>query len=239
MEIIKNIHEVVLLASSILALGGALLAALWAYAKFILERGLLPSIQFDVDFTRVGQTAEKALVDICLHIKNMGSATLVARNIRIDVLYLLEGVNDIKTFDMSKQSGKIGRIKFDKKLSDYLHIDTKKLKPTKMATEQGKQKEIEMDALSTRGILILKYDTFVEPGVDQRYPFFTTLPIAAKYVLIWGSFEYGQKPSRFQEQILRLARAIHLVQYGLNHISKPHTVEKVFALGDRVENSAS
>ena len=47
MEIIKNIHEVVLLASSILALGGALLAALWAYAKFILERGLLPSIQFD------------------------------------------------------------------------------------------------------------------------------------------------------------------------------------------------
>lgn len=96
-----------------------------------------------------------------------------------------------------------------------------------------------MDALSTRGILILKYDTFVEPGVDQRYPFFTTLPIAAEYVLIWGSFECGEKPSRFQELILWFARKIRLVQYSLNHISKPHTVEKVFALNDRVDNSAS
>ena len=72
-------------------------------------------------------------------------------------------------------------------MEDYLKIDTKMMKPMKEVIEQGKKKEIEVDALSTRGILILKYDTFVEPGVDQCYPFFTTLPIAAEYVLIWGS----------------------------------------------------
>jgi hypothetical protein len=76
--------------------------------------------------------------------------------------------------------------------------------------------------------LVVPYDTFVQPGVDQTYTFVTALPPTAKYALIRASFRYQLKASKMQLATLRLSRKVGMIQYSLNHVKEPHTVERVF-----------
>jgi len=71
--------------SSLLTIIGGLLAALWAYSKYIVERGLIPPTQFSVDFAVLGRQQEKILAEVIVTLKNCGTSTLIATNIRVDV----------------------------------------------------------------------------------------------------------------------------------------------------------
>ena len=82
----------------------------------------------------------------------------------------------------------------------------------------------------TRGIQVIPYDTFVQPGVSQKYTFITSLPITASFAQVWSSFEYAQSPSGTQKLVIRLSRALGLVQFSLHHITEPHTVERLFKI---------
>src|SRR5512143_1711226 len=97
-------------ASGTFALLAGLVAALWAYIKFILERGLLPPVQFDVDCRTVGRQADKTVLEILLHLKNLGNATLVATNLRVDVRYL-EATGAVNLFNVPADR-KFGRLAF-------------------------------------------------------------------------------------------------------------------------------
>ena len=79
----------------------------------------------------------------------------------------------------------------------------------------------------------MAYDTFVQPGVDQIYTFVTAVPDNADCILAWASFEYAQTPSAYQNLILRLSRKLGLVQYSLQHVGEPHTLERAFGLGEK------
>ena len=196
------------LLSSGSALVAGLATALWAYSKYVLERGLLPPAQFDVDCRLVGIQSGKKLLEILVHLKNLGSSTLVASNIRADVLYLNDTDSPSLFEDVVKPT--FGRLRFPHSLRKELH--------------QGETTDEE------RGIRIVPYDTFVQSGVDQVYTLITAIPESARYVLIWSSFQYAQHPTLISRFILFISRRLGLIQYSLSHATKPHTIERVFQL---------
>jgi hypothetical protein len=78
--------------------------------------------------------------------------------------------------------------------------------------------------------LVVPYDTFVQPDVDQMFGFTTALPANASFLLAKASFRYQVRPSKMQLQILRISRRMGVLQYSLHHVSEPHTVEKSFRI---------
>jgi hypothetical protein len=219
-----------------------LIGALWAFTKFVLERGFLPPVQFTLEATTIGSSRGATLIEILIHLKNIGSATLVARNIRIDVMYI-ENSDDLTIFDNPGDS-KFGRAIFAHSLrkeigsrvnpAKHPQVRTSEVvSPANKATDrepitQASGKEKEKD----RGFLLLKYDTFVQPGVDQIYTFATSLPESSRYLLTWASFEYAQKPHRMQSVILTISRRLGLIQYSLQHATEPHKIERIFRIAD-------
>ena len=214
-------------ASGTFALLAGLVAALWAYIKFILERGLLPPVQFDVDCRTVGRQADKTVLEILLHLKNLGNATLVATNLRVDVRYL-EATEAVNLFNVPADR-KFGRLAFP---GSHKRDLISSAGNAGNAVEKAKAQETQaQQPKESEGILLLPHDTFVQPGVNQAYTFVTAVPGAAAFVRVLASFEYELRPSRFQEFILSLGRRLGLLQYSLKHISEPHTAERVFAVG--------
>ncbi len=98
------VKSIDLLLKVLILLGGligAVVTALWALTKFILERGLLPPSELTVDCTLVGEQGERKILQVLLHIKNVGTSTLVVSNLRADVRYLkvcVEGPERAKLF---------------------------------------------------------------------------------------------------------------------------------------------
>lgn len=196
------------LLSSAAALLIGLVTALWAYTKYILERGLLPPAQFDVDCRFVGSQGSKKLLEILVHLKNLGTSTLIASDIRVDVLYLSDADKPSLFEDAAKST--FGRLQFPHSLQRELR---------KGAALDGE-----------RGIRLVSYDTFVQPEVDQVYTLITAIPETTSYVLVWSSFRYAQHPALMSRFVLFVSRRLGLIQYSLSHAREPHTAERVFRL---------
>lgn len=194
------------LLSGVVALMGGLITGLWAYTKYIVERGLLPPAQFEVDCKFVGLQGNKKLLEILMHLKNLGTSTLIASNIRVDVLYLDDTDKPLLFRDPAKSS--FGRLQFPHSLRKDLRQDK--------------------DENGQRGLNVVPHDTFVQPGVDQVYTLVTAVPKSTSHVLIWSSFQYAQHPTLLSRFVLFLSRRLGLIQYSLDHVSKPHTIERVF-----------
>lgn len=231
----------------VVTLISAAVGGLWAYTKFIVERGLLPPVQFDVDCRRIGDSDGSVMLDIGLHLKNLGSSTLVARNLRLDVCYRdgeLPGPSFHKKLaDGSFRTGpgkalflrgpgRAGRLVFPGCLAEDLGLGPEAVEsgsPEKVVPPPRRKRKVK--PLTTRGLPILAADAFVQPNVDQRFGFVTALPAHVSMVLVWGAFEYAQRPSVLQHLFLWLSRRLGLVQFTLAHIRRPHTVERVFEVG--------
>jgi hypothetical protein len=192
--------------ASLCTLGSGLLIALWAYTKYILERGLLPAVQMDLSYSSPGKQGGRRVCEISIQLKNLGTATLIAKDIRLDVRYSLES-DPLLTFT-DASDGKVGRLHFPHRL-----VERTAPRP------RG----------SARGLLLVPYDTFVQPSVNQFYPFISTLPKEATFVLVWASFHYAQRIGPLQDAMLRLSRHLGLIQYSLSHLTEDHTIERVFA----------
>ena len=223
-----------------LALIAGLVGGLWAYVRFILERGLFPPCQFDIDSRTVGTQRDETILEIVLHLKNHGSATLVPDNIRVDVLYL--GEHDEPKLFHNPEDPNFGRLYFPRSLRKRLGYNcgssTLASAQPSSAEETNRVRQCKGSApghdpnrtREDRGIQLLRgHTTFVQAGVEQLYPFTTTVPKATTFVSVWGSFRYAlETPSSSQRGIFRLSRWLGLVQYTLNDVSKPHTAERVF-----------
>jgi hypothetical protein len=75
----EQFHHLTQAIFNILAIFAGLLGGLWAYTKYVIERGLLPPIQFDIECKFVGYIEDSMILNIGIHLKNVGTATLVAR----------------------------------------------------------------------------------------------------------------------------------------------------------------
>jgi hypothetical protein len=99
------------LAASVAAIIAGIITGIWAYTKYVLEKSLLPPVQFFVECKNLGIQGDKKLLEVLLHLKNLGSHTLVARNIRVDILYLNHSEESQK-LELYKDPKKLGRVIF-------------------------------------------------------------------------------------------------------------------------------
>jgi hypothetical protein len=90
-------------------------------------------------------------------------------------------------------------------------------------------KELSGDEI--KRISITPHDTFVQPGVSQTYTVVTAVPEDASFLLVHCQFEYAQRPTPIQNLSVALSRRLGLIQYTLEHVSEPHTIETCVALG--------
>ncbi len=198
-----------------------IIGGLWAYIKFVIERNLLPSVDFHVDCQFAAIINEQQAVEILIHLKNLGKSTLVVSNIRLDVLYLTGNDEKIELFP--ENDYKAGRLVFPRSIAADISVQPKvslaESDPSNADTEGGKKQ---------RGFLILNHNTFVRPGIDQIYSFTTAVPVDTKLILAWSSFNYIQKATRLQEIALDIGQWLGLIQFKLENLSKKHTVERVF-----------
>ena len=221
---LKAIQEIV---SGFAALAGGVLVGLWAYTKYVLERSLLPPAQFEVGCQVVGCQHSHTVLEITLHLKNVGTSALVANDLRVDVLYLDSTDQPSLFIDPSRAT--FGRLRFPHSLRKKLLMGT--ADSNAALVRETTTSEAARSVPTPRGILLLEHDTFVQPAVDQVYGLATTVPESVSIVLVWASFRYAQRPSIGQKVILRVARRLGLIQYSLTHVRVPHTVERVFFVG--------
>jgi hypothetical protein len=106
---IELLSQVLTMVRDLIGVVAIFVAALWAYTKFILENNLLPSIQLDVICNQLGYQGNKLILEFVVTLNNLGNTTLIAKNIRIDIRYLLSNEANPELFqDPYKQ----GRLRF-------------------------------------------------------------------------------------------------------------------------------
>jgi hypothetical protein len=209
---------------NILGIIALLIGGLWAYTKYVVERGLLPPVQFDVDCKKLGNLGDNSIYTFEVNLKNVGSSTLVARWLFLDIRYIKKNDQELALFN----DHRAGRLRFSHSLLKDLNLDTRKLVDNACRSASERHKKTLSAPARSRGFPVLPYDTFVQPSVNQMYTFATILPDDTACVLMHASFQYGQKLNPVQGVIYRLSRKLGLIHYSLQHVSVPHSVERVF-----------
>jgi len=222
-----DIGQLLKIIGILIALVTGLLTALWAYTKYVLERGFLPPVRFYVTGEKLGMVDKQNILDIKIHLKNVGSTTLIARNIRLDLRYIR---NEEKDLDLFKDRRRAGRLKFPNPLIKDEKIDASNLIPIKI--RHDKEQFDLWNKKKHRGFLVSEHDTFVQAGVDQVYTFVTMVPKDTLCFLTWCSFQYAQNLSNWQNRVSIISRKLGLIQFTLKHAQIPHTVENVFWIED-------
>ena len=184
----------------------ALIGGLWALTKYVIERGLVPAAELDLECDIVGEKDELKIIEITVHIFNKASSVLVAEEIRL----ILKCICKEDTTHIYDDERKFGRLQFPHSLSRDL-------------TENRENTEIET-------LKLVPHDTFVQPNVDQKYSFVTAISNDVEFIHVHAEFQYAQKPKAVQDVVLRISRKIGLIQYSLQHIYKPHTIQKAFSV---------
>lgn len=219
------------------SLAAMVVTALWAYTKYFLERGFLPPTRFFVTLEKLGRIGDDYILDIKIHLNNIGSSTLIARNIRLDLRYLLAENLPLKLFgdtvNNSKDYDRAGRLIFPNSVIRTLKIDPSTLVPAKLKPAMNKRKLEHWRSQKPRGFLVLEHDTFIQAEVDQVYTFVTKVPKDSVCCLAWCSFQYAQEPKNWQKTMSRISRKLGLIQYTLEHVQVPHTVEDVFWIAEK------
>jgi len=188
----------------ILKLLGILIAGiggLWALTKHIIERGLIPAAELDIECEVLSEKGNQKIVELTVIILNRGNSVLVAEKIRLKLKTLKSG-DGLSLYDDRK---KFGRLRF----------------PHSAASNVTASKE-------NTSFLLVPHDTFVQPGVSQKYAFITTVDQSTELIHAHAEFRYAQKPLVIQNGILEISRKMGLIQYSLQHIYQPHTIQKGF-----------
>lgn len=214
---VDEFSEAVTLIIQMVTFGAGLVAALWAYTKFVLERGILAPAQLDMKAAVTDTIGGWRLLEVTINIRNVGSSTLVASDLRADIRYL--GSSDsIELFDVPASNARYGRAVFPHSVRRQVRAGS--ANPPSSPEGDG------------RGFLVVDHDTFVQANVNQPYTFVTRIPDTARFLLLFASFRYAQRPRRLARVLLRLSRRLGLIQYTLDHVREPHTVERLVDVHD-------
>lgn len=181
---------------------------------------MLPPSQMDIGLQTVGLLDSARIVEVSVRVNNKGSSALVITDLRIRLRYPAAD-DEIKVINDPNHPA-FGRLNFPH--AHVLH-DVGAAKRCVKRPDRTGRKDAEYQ-FGSGEFLLIQYDTFVQPGVDQSYTFVTALPKEAKYVLTRASFRYEMQPSKMQAGLLRISRKLGIHQYSLDHVSQPHTIEK-------------
>ncbi|MBC7774943.1 MAG: hypothetical protein H7246_05840 [Phycisphaerae bacterium] len=162
-----NYQEIAEMIESILKSLAIIVGGSWVYFKFIRTRENHPKIQFDIDLRLLGRQEEKILVEIVGVIVNKGSVRHWLNDFICDVLILKKG-------DKVETGGKFinHQIAFSKH------------NPLKMDEKDVQEK------FDDRIVWIPDdwYESFIDPGVEQKYTYLTSVPNDTTFVSIFSRF---------------------------------------------------
>jgi hypothetical protein len=219
----KGLKDWIDVVKELAAIIAALVAGFWAWSRFVIERGLLPPSEMNLDLQIVGSSDVSKVVEATIRIRNKGTSALIVTDLRIRLRYL----NDDDRVDVIDDPtlAAFGRVRFP-----HAHV-LNEVGATERAVKQVETVAHRESRLGSGEFLLVPYDTFVQPGVEQPYSFVTALPAKSAYVLARASFRYEMRPSAMQLWFLRVSRRLGMLQYSLEHIRKPHTIERSFKIG--------
>ena len=213
----------------LITIAAMLIGGFWAWSRFVVERGLMPPSQMDLALRTIGSPESATIVEIAVRIRNKGSAALVVSDLRIRLRYL-NADEEIQIIDEPEKPA-FGRVNFP-----HAHV----LNHIGAEERVAKARIHDQDSRLGRGeFLLIPHDTFVQPDIDQLYSFVTALPRTSSYVLVRASFRYEVRPSKMQLGVLRISRKVGMLQYSLDHVREPHTIERSFKIGGDREFSDS
>jgi hypothetical protein len=228
-------------AGIIITLIIASFGGIWAYARYVLERNLLPSVQPDLICYFTGVHDDKKIIEIILHLKNVGPSTFVVRNIKLKLRYISTDEKSIRLFgefknfiprtreECNKEIKLFGRLVFPHSLREDLEKTEKNAVPA--GTEGTGEKTENKARDKEEGIPLVKDMTFfVRPEVDQIFSFVTGLPPTALFLLVHAEFHYVQNITSLRHGLLLISQYLGLIQFKLEDIRAPHTIERVFKI---------
>jgi len=189
-----------------------LIGGLWALTTYVIERGLTPAAELYLDCNVIGEKKEDKIIEVTVHILNKATSTLVAKDIQLE----MKTICTSDTLSLYSDEKKRGRLKFPNLLGKDLANKNDGNKTDKDNEKKG------------NAFTLVPHNTFVQANVDQSYPFVTTITKEVEFLFIKSKFKYGQQPISIQRKIIWISRKIGLMQHPLQHIDKPHTVERAF-----------
>jgi|WetSurMetagenome_2_1015567.scaffolds.fasta_scaffold129628_2 hypothetical protein len=210
------------------AILGSLVAAFIGYLRLVFEKGLFPPTEFSIECKAVGKQGDQIILEILLSIKNMGSSTLVVKNLGTRIRFLLDNYPFPRH---CIEEDRIGRLEFpcnlEKCLIPYMfHLESGTAEEQPDCSSKNRKKE--NDKNDCKGFPVVPYDTFILPGVEQVYSFISSIPDRASFVLVHASFNYPKITNIWQKIILKIAAETGLINYSLKNVNEPHTCERVF-----------
>jgi hypothetical protein len=187
-----------------------LLAGIWGYLVYIIGRGIIPSIEFDIDYEFLGDKQGKSLIQLFYIVRNVGQSPLVVSELKTKIRYC--NTKDDTLIENDPAAPAYGHLIFSRSLGSLLQ------------TGDPFSSKVEDTALP-----VIRRRTFVQPGVTQKYNLTICLPEEAEYILVKGFLTYLRKPlKKVPELTLELGEKIGIIPFLFRHIDKPHTFEKTF-----------
>jgi len=185
---------------------GVAVGGLWALTKYVIEKGLVPAADLDLACNVLGEKEGKKIIEFTVHLVNKGSSIIVANDIRL----VLKTINTKDHLSVYRDERKLGRLKFPNSLCKEL-------------TKDSEHKECE-------AFTLVPFATFIQPAVDQKYSFVTTVSGDVEFVHAHAEFHCAQEPNVLQKKLIWISRKVGLMRYSLEHIDKPHTAQRAFSV---------
>jgi hypothetical protein len=223
--------------ASIITAAAAVTAVVGGYVQFVLKRSVLPSAQFDVEFTPYVRGTVQLVGELALVFKNVGDNTLIVTGVRTRIAYRLstdpEGYwNDLAEPDFRYRvyasagtgtgSGISSSVPPMSSSTGMAHFSSGMSAPTGNTYPQAIT-----DADYPDWVKLVQERTFIQPGVVQYYRKPVALPENTQLVHIWGAFDYHIQLGRVTRFLIRLLASPPKTldwRYGIMN----HTVRRTF-----------
>jgi hypothetical protein len=187
-------------ASSVVTAAVAVIALIAGYLKFVLQRAVLPCVDFDVNFSALRSAAERHQCEIVLTVKNVGPGSGYVANVQGRVRYAEAGENDV------------ARDAVEPAFPHSLKPSAKPESPL---------------ILKDSAFLFQPAwkPAFIQPGVTQIYRKPIALPGKADLVHVWAAFHYTVQAGPLTRFFARIFVSNANAQRQLDY-----TVRRTFAL---------
>jgi hypothetical protein len=152
--------------ASVITAAVAVIALISGYVRFVLQRAVMPCVEFDVDFSALRSGPGRHQGEIVLTVKNVGPGSGFVADVQGRVRYAEIGEDDV------------GRDAIEPALPHYL--------------EAAPEFSPESRLILPKGFLFTSQwePAFIQPGVTQVYRKPVALPGEADLVHVWAAFRY-------------------------------------------------
>ncbi len=213
MEELKEIHIYSQIIAITFTIVGIIFSGLWAYIVYALGKGPMPSAEFDLNIEEIGKNIEDSVVQIQYRIENKGKYPLIVSNLRTKIRYA---------------DGQKMHLELDPGRSNFAHINFPISVGRIIKTGDPSSK----DKIDT-SIPIIKGQTFVQPGVIQKYNFGILVPKNTAYILVKGMFDYPpNNMGPLSKSLLGVGFWLNLIPYKFDNVTEPHSSERIHCLAE-------